>query len=67
MRKNDVEFAPSAFKHHYSEAEIVHAIINAEVEADIPGRDGLKDAVLYIGHPGPNADHYIEVMAEVDT
>jgi len=30
-----------------------------------PGRDGYSDATVFVGHPHPQTDRYIEVIVEI--
>lgn len=62
-----IKFTNSAAKHGYSEAEIIHAVINAVATTPIAGRGGQSDPIMFIGRPAPAADHYLEVLAEVDS
>lgn len=62
-----IKFTNSAAKHGYSEVEIIHAVFNAVATTPTAGRDGHPDPILFVGRPDPEADHYLEVLAEVDS
>lgn len=60
-----VEFTRSASKHGISPEDAIYAIANAEASAPIKGRDGNKDATVFVGHPHAQTDRYIEVIVEI--
>lgn len=62
---NDVDFTPSAGRHGITKREAMHAMATAAVDVDLPGRDGHREATLFIGHPHPQTDRWLEVLAEL--
>lgn len=57
-----VEFTSSADKHGVPHEDILWAVAHHSVRVAIPGRDGRPDATLFIGHPHPQTNRYLEVM-----
>lgn len=44
-----------------SHEDAIHAVLNAHAIADVPGRPGEATKV-FVGHPHPQTDRYLEVM-----
>lgn len=57
-----ITFTPSADKHGIAHADALHAMLNAKVSVEVDGAAG-EVTMLYIGHPHPQTDRYLEVIA----
>ncbi len=57
-----LEWTPSSGKHGVSRQDVLWAMTHAEGEAIIEGRPGWITRV-FVGHPHPQTDRYIEVIA----
>ena len=57
-----IQYTDSASKHGISNADALHAMINAEATEVVSGYPGETTRV-FVGHPHPQTDRYIEVIA----
>jgi hypothetical protein len=57
-----VEWTTSAGKHGVPREDAVHAMVNAEVSAEVDGEPG-EQTIVYVGHPHGQTDDYLEVIA----
>lgn len=57
-----VEFSDSVDKHGIPRADTLHAMMHAEVSAELEGNPG-ETTVVYLGHPHSQTERYIEVIA----
>lgn len=60
-----VDFTPSASKHGIPQQDAMYAIANAISSAPVKGRDGNKNATIFVGHPHAHTERYIEVIVEI--
>lgn len=57
-----VEFTSSADKHGIPREDSLHAMLFAEVSAELEGDPG-EVTTVYVGHPHKQTERYIEVIA----
>lgn len=56
-----INWAPSAAKHGVPRSDAVHAIQHAVYSTELEGFPG-EVTTLYIGHPHPQTDRFLEVI-----
>jgi len=57
-----VEWARSADKHGVARGDALHAMMNYDARAELES-DSDEQVVVYIGHPHPQTERYLEVIA----
>lgn len=57
-----IEFKGSADRHGIPREDTLHAMMNAEATATVPGYPG-ETTTVYVGHPHAQTDRYLDVIA----